>query len=176
MPSAHLPRTLSAHHEQRAWLLGLGYVVAFLLLDWVSFIRPFQGLNITPWNPQPALAIALLLRRPHWLWLVWLSLVTAELAVRGVPSDWFVTLTATAALGLCYAALARVARVRLDKTLALATRHDLVWFTAIAIGGALLSGTVYITTSRDRPRRNLTPITPGAFAITHFGPPAIGQR
>ena len=39
---------------------ALGYVAAYLLLDWASYIRPLQGLNITPWNPQPALAIALL--------------------------------------------------------------------------------------------------------------------
>ncbi|MEO7008992.1 MAG: MASE1 domain-containing protein [Caldimonas sp.] len=121
-------------------------MVVFLFLDWVSFIRPFQGLNITPWNPQPALAVALLLRYPGWLWLVWLSLVTTELAVRGVPQDWFVTLLATAALALSYAAIARATRVRLDKALALATRRDLFWFTAIAIGGALLSGTVYVMT------------------------------
>ena len=36
--------------------MAIGYLLVFLLLDWVSFIRPFQGLNITPWNPQPALA------------------------------------------------------------------------------------------------------------------------
>jgi signal transduction histidine kinase len=146
VPTTFFSRAPGAHDEPPDWLLGLGYVLAFLLLDWVSFIRPFQGLNITPWNPQPALAIALLMRRPGWLWLVWLSLVTAELAVRGIPSHWFVTLMATAALALCYAALARAARVRLDKPLVLATRRDLIWFTVIAIGGALLSGTVYVAT------------------------------
>ena len=55
-------------------MIGFAYVTVFLLLDWVSYIRPFQGLNITPWNPQPALAVALLLGNARWLWLVWLSL------------------------------------------------------------------------------------------------------
>jgi signal transduction histidine kinase len=135
-----------AKSELRPWVVALGYVVAFLLLDWVSFIRPFEGLNITPWNPQPALAIALLLRQPRWLGLVWLSLLTAELAVRGVPSDWFVTLAATGALALSYAAVARALRIRLERTLSLISRRDLLWFTTIVIAGTLLSASVYVGT------------------------------
>jgi two-component system sensor kinase FixL len=133
-----------AKAEPHPWVIGFGYVIAFLLLDWVSYIRPFEGLNITPWNPQPALAIALLLRQPRWIWLVWLSLITAELAVRGIPSDWFITLVATGALALSYAAIARALHVRLDRTLSLAARRDLAWFTAIVVPGSLLSATVYV--------------------------------
>jgi signal transduction histidine kinase len=131
--------------EPSPWVIGLGYVAAFLTLDWVSYIRPFEGLNITPWNPQPALAIALLLRQPHWLWLVWLSLLTAELAVRGIPSEGFVTLAATAALALSYAAIARALRVRLVPDLSLHSRRELLWFTVIVIAGTLFSAIVYVT-------------------------------
>jgi signal transduction histidine kinase len=131
--------------EPHPWLVGLGYVAAFLLLDWVSYIRPFEGLNITPWNPQPALAMALLLRQPRWLWLVWLSLLTAELAVRGIPTDWFVTLAATGALALSYAAIARALHVRLVPGPALDTRRELLWFTVTVIAGTLLSAVVYVT-------------------------------
>ena len=135
------PRWPSAN----AWLVCAAYVAGYLLLDWVSYIRPFQGLNITPWNPQPALAIALLLWNRRLLWLAWLSLVLAELVVRGRPADWQVMLAATAALSLSFAAIARAIALRLDRSLALATRRDLLWFTAIVIGGALLSGAVYVT-------------------------------
>jgi two-component system, LuxR family, sensor kinase FixL len=130
--------------ERRRWLVGLAYVAFFLALDWISFIRPFQGLNVTPWNPQPALAIALLLWNPRWLALVWLSLVAAELAVRGVPADWFVMLAANGALALVYAAITRVLQHRLGASPSLATRRDLFWLTTIAAGGALVSGTVYL--------------------------------
>jgi signal transduction histidine kinase len=130
----------------KRWIWALGYVFVFLLLDWVSYIRPFQGLNITPWNPQPALAIALLLWRPRWLWLVWTGLLMAELVVRGMPADWLVTLAATAALTLCFAAIARAIEMRMDRSLALSTQRDLVWFSANAVGGALVSGSVYVST------------------------------
>jgi len=128
------------------WVLCAAYVAAFLLLDWVSYIRPLQGLNITPWNPQPALAIALLLWDRRLLAVVWLGLVAAELAVRGVPPDWFAMLAATAALSLSFAAIARAIVLRLDRALTLSTRRDLLWLTGIVVAGSLFSGTVYVLT------------------------------
>lgn len=32
-------------------IAGLGYVAAYPLLDWLSYVEPFEGLDITPWNP-----------------------------------------------------------------------------------------------------------------------------
>jgi signal transduction histidine kinase len=125
--------------------LGLGYLLVFLFLDWASYIRPLQGFNITPWNPQPAFAIALLLLNRHWLWLVWVGLITAELVVRGSPHDWLVLLTSTAALSLVYAAITQSLTTRLDRALALATQRDLLWFTGIVVTGSLASGVVYIS-------------------------------
>lgn len=127
------------------WLFGLGYVLVFLLLDWASYIRPLQGLNITPWNPQPALAIAILLWNRRWLWLVWVSLMTAELIVRGAPADWFGVLMSTAALSLVYGAIAGVLTSRLDSSPTLATQGELLWLTVALVAGALLSGVVYVT-------------------------------
>ena len=127
-----------------AWLVGLVYLLAFVLLDWASFIRPMQGLNITPWNPQPALAIALLYWNRRWLWMVWASLLLAELLVRGTPESWAAALTSTTALSLIYASIAHALAMRMDRTLTLGTRSDLIWFTGVAIGGALFGGTVYI--------------------------------
>lgn len=127
-------------------LLGAAYLGAFLLLDWASFIHPFQGLNITPWNPQPALAVALLLRRPRWIWLVWIGLALADAIVRGVPTNWLLALGANAAMALTYAAIARAAHVKLGDELPLSTRGELYWFTAITIGGALVAAAVYVGT------------------------------
>src|SRR3989338_7166145 len=118
------------------WLLGLGYIVLFVLLDWASYIRPFQGLNITPWNPQSAVAIALLLWNRRWIWLVWACLLAAEMVVRGMPADWLALLTSTGALSLIYAAMAQCLMVVLGRPPALATRRDLIWFTGILEAGA----------------------------------------
>lgn len=121
-----------------------GYLLLYLLLDWVSYIRPLQGFNITPWNPQPALAIALLLRSPARLWLVWLGLFAAEIVVRGVPDDWWAVLIASLALGWIYAAVARSLVRFLGPMPTLSAPRNLAWFTLIAGVGALLCGMTYV--------------------------------
>ncbi len=130
--------------NRTTWLLALGYFAAYLVLDWASYIRPLQGLNITPWNPQPALAIALLIWSRRWIWLVWAGLIAAELVVRGVPANWLGALTATIALSLTYAAVAQALQQRMDLTHPFATLKDLTWFVGIAIGGSLVSAVLYV--------------------------------
>jgi signal transduction histidine kinase len=140
--------------RRATWLLALAYLVAFLVLDWASYIRPLHGLNITPWNPQPALAIALLIWSRRWIWLVWAALVAAEFVVRGVPVNWLAALTATVALSLTYAAVAEALAQRMDLFHPFATLKDLVWFAAIAISGSLISAVLYVL----------------AFSASGFGP------
>src|ERR1044072_3745241 len=84
----------------------VGYFVVFLLLDWVSFIRPLQHLNITPWNPQPALAVALLLSSRRLWWRVWDGVLAAEVIVRGVPGSLPVDLAIACALTGSYLVIA----------------------------------------------------------------------
>lgn len=140
--------------SRASWLLALAYVAAFLVLDWASYIRPLHGLNITPWNPQPALAIALLIWSRRWIWLVWAALVAAEFVVRGVPANWPAALTATVALSLTYAAVAQALAQRMDLFHPFATLKDLLWFATIAIGGSLISAVLYVL----------------AFSVGGFGP------
>ena len=42
----------------RYYAIGAGYVAAYVALDWLSFLNDYSGLGITPWNPQPGLAVA----------------------------------------------------------------------------------------------------------------------
>jgi hypothetical protein len=42
-------------------IVGLFYVVAYVALDWVSFIEPYAQFNITPWNPNTSLSFILIL-------------------------------------------------------------------------------------------------------------------
>jgi signal transduction histidine kinase len=130
----------------RAVALAAGFIAVFLLLDWASYIRPFEGLNITPWNPHPALAIALLLWRPRWWALVWATLVLAEVAIRGAPGDWLVALAANAALALSYAAIAQAIARRATHTQPLRGRRGVLELSAIVIAGSLLNGLVYLGT------------------------------
>lgn len=42
------------HHPQTRWIPDLPLVAVFLLFDGVSCVYALYGLNITPWNPDPA--------------------------------------------------------------------------------------------------------------------------
>lgn len=141
---ALFPAALRQQLTRPALLLAAAYLLLYVLIDWISYIRPLQGYNITPWNPQPALAIALLLWAPGRLWLVWLGLLVAEVAVRGLPLDWGPVLVATLVQGMIHAGQARALLRRLGPAHALGTLGDLAWFTAVATVGALLSALSYV--------------------------------
>ena len=51
------PRVFDTHKM----IVGLIYLAAYAVLDWVSFIEPYAQLGITPWNPGTGLSFALLL-------------------------------------------------------------------------------------------------------------------
>lgn len=125
-------------------MLAAGYVAVFTLLDWASYIRPLQGLNITPWNPQFALAVALLLWNRNRLWLVWLGLLVAEVAVRGSPADWWAICAATGAVALVYGAVARALMPHVDRAAALADWRELLRFAGIVVVGALAAALAYV--------------------------------
>lgn len=128
------------------WAVVVGYVIVFLILDWASFIRPLQGLNITPWNPQPALAVALLMASRRLWWVVIGGLLAAELLVRGLPGDLVVLAFAACALTFSYLAMAAALERKLGDGWRLSNGRDVAWFLAIIALGALLSGVVYVGT------------------------------
>ena len=51
------PRVFDAHKV----VVGMAYLAAYALLDWISFIEPYAHLGITPWNPGTGLSFVLLL-------------------------------------------------------------------------------------------------------------------
>lgn len=128
------------------WAVVAGYVLVYLVLDWASFIRPLQGLNITPWNPQPALAVALLMADRRLWWVVIGGLLAAEWLVRGLPGDLLVVAMAAGALTCSYLAMAAALERRLGDGWRLSNGRDVAWFLAIIALGALLSSVVYVGT------------------------------
>jgi signal transduction histidine kinase len=49
---------MSATTTTRHWLIGLGFLAAYVALDYVSYVKPYRDVGITPWNPPAGLAIA----------------------------------------------------------------------------------------------------------------------
>jgi signal transduction histidine kinase len=107
---AAAPNTHYPPHEMKltAYLRDAAvFAPCYVLLDWVSYIHPLGPFNITPWNPQPALAIAwMLLGGLMHAPAVLATILLADVVVRGVPGDYAVLLTTAVVLTSGYALVA----------------------------------------------------------------------
>jgi two-component system sensor kinase FixL len=141
--AALMPHLAPAVGERRPppWL-GPCYVVAYLLLDWVSFIDPIGRFGITPWNPPPGLSLALLLafglRQGVWLFV---AALLAEFVVRGGPAPVPILIAVSLVLALGYTALAAVLR-RLGVNVELVTLRDAGLFL---VASAVATGLIALT-------------------------------
>jgi signal transduction histidine kinase len=101
LPSAALAEPRSARRASPAVIAG--YLLAYVALDWISFVSPIGPFGITPWNPPPGLSVAFLLRygvrQGPWLFVAALA---AEFVVRGAPAPLPILVAASALLALGY--------------------------------------------------------------------------
>ena len=110
------------------------FAPCYLLLDWVSYIHPLGPFNITPWNPQPALAIT-------WMLLgglvhapaVFAAIVLADVLVRDIPAGYAVTTATALTLTAGYAAIAWGLRLALRPSPALHTLRQLTLFVTVVV-------------------------------------------
>lgn len=97
----------SAPSRNNSALVG-GYLIAYVLLDWLSHSR-----GATPWNPQAGLTLALLLstgpRRAIWTAV---AAFAAEVIVRGPPAAWLPLLAIAAIIGGGYMLATLLLRAR----------------------------------------------------------------
>src|SRR6185436_17780715 len=85
------------------------FAACYILLDWASFIGPLGRFNITAWNPQPALAIVWMTRSGIAQWpVVFLTLVLADVIIRGTPAGYAATAGSSFVLAAGYATIALV--------------------------------------------------------------------
>jgi two-component system sensor kinase FixL len=127
------------------WAVLLVFVCIYPVLDWVSFIDPLLGLNITPWNPDPALGLVLWLRYGRRAALPWfVALVLGEWLVRGLPAGLPVTLVLSAWLIIGYGITGELLRRRFSTVRLVATRHALITWLAIMVGGLVINAVVYV--------------------------------
>jgi two-component system sensor kinase FixL len=129
----------------RATLVCIAFIAGYVLLDRLSYIHPLEQYGITPWNPQPSLAIALLLvGGQRWLPAVFGAVVAAEWVVRGAPAGLPATLLLGAVLALAYAAIARALAGPFAIDRALKSRRDTIRLVAVVTLGALVTGALYV--------------------------------
>ncbi len=121
------------------------FAPCYVALDWASYIDPVGPFNITPWNPQPALALAwMTIAGLAHLPVVFATIVGADFFVRGAPGGTFITLLSSAVLAAGYATLAWLLRSLLRSGVGLRSARDLTHFVVVTLGGTALIGAAFI--------------------------------
>ena len=121
------------------------FIVGYVALDRLSYLHPVQQFNITPWNPQPALAIALVMTLgQRWLPAVFVAAWAAERLIRGELMTMQVSLLAAAVLTLGYAAIAQALVGSFRVSYGMNSRRDVLRLAGVALAGSLATGALYI--------------------------------
>lgn len=125
-------------------LFSLAFVLAYVALDWASFLHPLYGLNITPWNPSLALGLVFWLRVGWRAALPWLlAIIAGELVIRGTPSSLSAMVAGSVVLVLVYGAMGATLR-RLIHGDFLLGRRNLVHWLVVVVFGTLVGSIAYV--------------------------------
>ncbi|HEY4372542.1 MAG TPA: ATP-binding protein [Burkholderiales bacterium] len=139
MPTSILPSLILGWRE-------VVFVIVYVLLDWLSFVHPLYGLNITPWNPAPALGLIYWLHQGKRAVLPWfISLLIGEALVRGWPVDLPLTFILSLFLTLGYGLIGEMLKRRFVEGRAPDNRPQLFTWLVIVALGTLGNAIVYVT-------------------------------
>ena len=129
------------------WRAVVALLLGYVFLDWASYIHPLHGLNITPWNPAPALGLLFLLRYGRRMLLpLALAILAADAWVRNLPLSLLTSIGLALLLAAGYLAIAETLRRRLSSAGAFNDRRGLIEWMAIVSLGTLLNSLAFAAT------------------------------
>lgn len=111
----------------------------YVALAWISFVYPMRGLNITPWNPHAALAVALLFVHPGAWPVVWAAVACGEAFVGPGRMQFPALVVTTGVLTAGYSLIAASMHRWLRADLQVIGRRPALVFLALAGVGALIA-------------------------------------
>lgn len=130
----------------RFWLIGIAFLISYVVLDSLSYLHPFGDFGITAWNPETGLSVSLILALGG-AYVPWLCIapLLADVFVRGAPLSLGTMLFHSFSVGVIYgiAALMIAARSRRSSAI-IATRSELFYFLGMVAISALLVALAYI--------------------------------
>jgi two-component system, LuxR family, sensor kinase FixL len=124
---------------------ALIFAPCYVVLDWASYIAPLGPFNITPWNPQAALAVTwMLFAGLRHAPMVLVTIVGADLVVRHAPGGALITLLTSLGLASGYVAIAWVLRRLPGFDARLLSTRDLTLFVMTTAAGTAAAGAVFV--------------------------------
>ncbi len=125
------------------------FAPCYIALDWASYIDPLGPFNITPWNPQPALAVVwMLLGGLYHLPAVLAAIFAADVLVRHAPAGYAFSALASLVLATGYAGIAAGLHSILGGAAIRRTR-ELTLFVLLAISATAVIGALFIGVLRS---------------------------
>lgn len=127
------------------WNDALLLIAGYVALDWASFFHPLHGLNITPWNPAPALGLVFLLRY-GWraAWPLALAVLLAEVWVRNLPVALPVSVAIAIMLAGGYGAIGELLRRRLGGIGIFSDRVGMLQWSGIVVAGTFFTSLAFV--------------------------------
>ncbi|MES2352691.1 MAG: MASE1 domain-containing protein, partial [Pseudomonadota bacterium] len=154
-------------HSRLRYLEFPAFIALYLLFDWATYIDPLYGLNITPWNPDPALGLVFWLRHGWRAALPWfIALVGGDLLVRGMPAGMLVTLLSSLWLTVGYGLIGAALRRQFGGGGVFDNRDRLFRWVLIVALGTLVNDLVYISLLSAA---GLIPAGQWGMAVLRFG-------
>ena len=122
------------------------FIALYVLFDWATYIDPLYGLNITPWNPDPALGLVFWLLHGWRAALPWyVALMLGEWLVRGMPAGLPLSLLLSLWLVIGYGMLGAVLKRAFGNGGVFDSRRKLFEWVLMVVGGTLLNDVVYMS-------------------------------
>lgn len=136
----HMKNSKFAH-----WLPWAAFLIAYIVLDWASYLHPLHGLNITPWNPSVALGLVFWLRYGRIAAIPWFAaMLLGDILVRGLPAPLLPMIVSSGSLILGYGIIAEVLRQRLSVGAVPTDQRQLLAWLATVVAGTLVTSCWYI--------------------------------
>jgi signal transduction histidine kinase len=123
---------------------ALVFIPCYIALDWASYLFPLGPFYITPWNPQPALAVVLVMLRglPHVFAIV-VAIFLADVLVRAAPGGLAVAAATAVVLAAGYAGIGKLLQ-RWVRDPGLRRLRELAYFCAVIAVGTAAVAVAYI--------------------------------
>jgi two-component system, LuxR family, sensor kinase FixL len=94
---------------------GIAFLIAYVALEWISFIHENKGLPVTPWNPGLGIVFALMLYAgARYGTVLFVGVLLAEIAVLRTNLPWAFIIGIAVTISAGYSAIAYVVRRQLD--------------------------------------------------------------
>ncbi|HTD90797.1 MAG TPA: ATP-binding protein [Burkholderiales bacterium] len=129
---------------QHTAAFALALFALYVALDWLTYVFPAR-FGVTPFNPEAALAVALLMFCGiRFVPLVYLAVLLGEYTLPAAPRPLMVIVINSAILTAGFAAIAVLLTGRFRIRIELSTRRDVLYLMGVTLACMLVCGVAYL--------------------------------